>query len=153
MVAPQFQNSMEKVLGQEYGRAADRVAFLRDNCDAVEDLGYVKQLKTEEIEELKDRLVENNIQLRDVRADKKAANKEFNDQIKQLEDNNDEVTAKLKERSEYVTEPCYKFVDEDTARWATTTTKVCLYILARLVQTSVRETFSRLSVQVQRVSQ
>lgn len=114
MVAPQFQKSMEKVLGQEYGRAADRVAFLRDNCDAVEDLGYVKQLKTEEIEELKDRLVENNIQLRDVRADKKAANKEFNDQIKQLEDSNDEVTAKLKERSEYVTEPCYKFVDEDT---------------------------------------
>ena len=61
---------MEKVLGQEYGRAQDRIAFLRDNCDAVEDLGYVKQLKTEEIEELKDRLVENNIQLRDVRADK-----------------------------------------------------------------------------------
>lgn len=46
---------MEKVLGQEYSRPQDRIAFLRDNCDAVEDLGYVKPLKTEEIEELKDR--------------------------------------------------------------------------------------------------
>ena len=105
---------MEKVLGQEYSRPQDRIAFLRDNCDAVENLGYVKPLKTEEIEELKDRLVENNIQLRDVRADKKAANKEFNDTIKQLEESNDEVTGKLKERSEYVTEPCYKFIDEET---------------------------------------
>lgn len=104
---------MDKVLGQEYeGRA--RIDFLRDNCDAVEDLGYTKQLPNEEIEALKDRLVENNIQLRDVRADKKAANKEFNDQIKQLEESNDEVTGKLKAKSEFVTEACFKFVDTET---------------------------------------
>lgn len=104
---------MEKVLGQEYEGKA-RVSFLRDNCDAVEDLGYTKALPNEEIEALKDRLVENNIQLRDVRADKKAANKEFNDQIKQLEENNDEVTGKLKAKSEFVNEPCFKFVDEES---------------------------------------
>lgn len=104
---------MDKVLGQEYeGRA--RIDFLRDNCDAVEDLGYTKALPSDEIEALKDRLVENNIQLRDVRADKKAANKEFNDQIKQLEESNDEVTGKLKAKSEFVTEPCFKFVDEES---------------------------------------
>lgn len=104
---------MDKVLGQEY-EGKDRVNFLRDNCDAVEDLGYTKQLPTDEIESLKDHLVENNIQLRDVRADKKVANKQFNDQIKQLEDDNDEITGKLKNRSEYVNEPCFKFVDTDT---------------------------------------
>lgn len=104
---------MDKVLGQEYEGKA-RIDFLRDNCDAVEDLGYTKQLPNEEIEALKDRLVENNIQLRDVRADKKAANKEFNDQIKQLEDSNDEVTGKLKAKSEFVTEACFKFVDTET---------------------------------------
>jgi len=103
---------MDKVLGQEYEGKA-RIDFLRDNCDAVEDLGYTKQLPNEEIEALKDRLVENNIQLRDVRADKKAANKEFNDQIKQLEESNDEVTGKLKAKSEFVTEACYKFIDND----------------------------------------
>lgn len=104
---------MDKVLGQEYQGKA-RIDFLRDNCDAVEDLGYTKQLPNYEIEALKDRLVENNIQLRDVRADKKAANKEFNDQIKQLEESNDEVTGKLKAKSEFVTEACFKFVDEET---------------------------------------
>ena len=104
---------MDKVLGQEYEGKA-RIDFLRDNCDAVEDLGYTKQVPNEEIEALKDRLVENNIQLRDVRADKKAANKEFNDQIKQLEESNDEVTGKLKAKSEFVTEACFKFVDTET---------------------------------------
>ena len=110
---------MDKVLGQEYEGKA-RIDFLRDNCDAVEDLGYTKQLPNEEIEALKDRLVENNIQLRDVRADKKAANKEFNDQIKQLEESNDEVTGKLKAKSEFVTEACFKFVDTETR-------EVCYY--------------------------
>lgn len=104
---------MDKVLGQEHEGKA-RIDFLRDNCDAVEDLGYTKQLPNEEIEALKDRLVENNIQLRDVRADKKAANKEFNDQIKQLEESNDEVTGKLKAKSEFVTEACFKFVYTET---------------------------------------
>lgn len=103
---------MDKVLGQEYEGKA-RIDFLRDNCDAVEDLGYTKQLPNEEIEALKDRLVENNIQLRDVRADKKAANKEFNEQIKHLEEQGDEMTGKLKSRTEYVTESCYKFVEDD----------------------------------------
>lgn len=112
MSLPHKIEIMDKVLGQEYN-GKDRVSFLRDNCDAVEDLGYTKSLPNEEIEALKDRLVENNIQLRDVRADKKAANKEFNDQIKQLEESNDEVTGKLKAKSEFVTEPCFKFVDED----------------------------------------
>lgn len=112
MSLPHKIKNMDKVLGQEYN-GKDRVSFLRDNCDAVEDLGYTKSLPNDEIEALKDRLVENNIQLRDVRSDKKAANKEFNDQIKQLEESNDEVTGKLKAKSEFVTEPCFKFVDED----------------------------------------
>lgn len=105
------QKSMDKVLGQEYVNIAERTAFLRDNCDAVEELGYVKPLASEQIEELKDKLVENNIQLRDVRADKRAQNKLYNEQIKQLEEENDGVTKQLKEKSEYVTENCFKFVD------------------------------------------
>lgn len=104
---------MDKFLGLECESGFERQDFLSSNCDAIEDLGYVKQLPNEEIDELKDRLVENNIQLRDVRADKKAAMKDFGDQIKQLEESNDETTKKLKERSEYVTEPCFKFIDEN----------------------------------------
>lgn len=104
---------MDKVLGQDIKDPVERAQFLRDNADGIESLGYTKSLPTQELENLKETLVENNIQLRDVRADKKAANKEYNDQIKQLEEDNDEVTAKLKSRTEFVTEPCYKFVEGD----------------------------------------
>lgn len=111
---PQKQiQKMDKFLGHDIPEGRDRVTFLRDNCDAVEELGYTKALPGCQLEALKEQLVENNIQLRDVRADKKAANKEFNEQIKQLEEQNDDVTAKLKSRTEFVNEPCYKFIDGD----------------------------------------
>lgn len=109
---PHKSKNMEQVLGQEF-EGNERVNFLRDNCDVVENLGYTKAIPSEKLEGLKERLVENNIQLRDVRADKKAANKIYNEQIKQLEESNDEVTAKLKEKSEYVMEECFKFVDHE----------------------------------------
>lgn len=105
---------MDKVLGQEIAGKLERKQYLQDNCDAVEDLGYVKPIPSDELDELKDRLVENNIQLLDVRADKKEANRELDDQIKQLEKSNGKVTKMLKERSVFVTEPCYKLVDHET---------------------------------------
>lgn len=102
---------MDKFLGHNISDPLERAQFLRDNADGIESLGYTKSIPTQELEDLKEKLVENNIQLRDVRADKKAANKEYNDQIKQLEEENDEVTAKLKSRTDFVTEPCYKFIE------------------------------------------
>lgn len=102
---------MDRFLGHEIEDLGERLQYLRDSADAVEDLGYTKAIPNDELEALKNELVENNIQLRDVRAEKKAANKEFNDQIKQLEESGDEMTAKLKARTHYVTEPCYKFVE------------------------------------------
>lgn len=48
-----------------------------------------------------------------MRADKRAQNKLYNEQIKQLEEENDGVTKQLKEKSEFVTENCFKFVDGD----------------------------------------
>lgn len=104
---------MDKFLGQDIADARARVMFLRDNADAVEDLGYTKEIPTQQLDELKEQLVETNIKLLDLRAAKKEANKEFNDQIHELEDISDEATAKLRARTEYVTEPCYKFIDGD----------------------------------------
>ncbi len=102
---------MDRFLGQEIEDSRQRVQFLQDNADAIEDLGYTKSLPSHELEQLKDQLVENNIKLLDVRADKKATNKAFNDEIKALEEVGEEVTAKLKSRTEYVIEPCYKFIE------------------------------------------
>lgn len=104
---------MQRTLGQDIPNRMERKMFLQDNCDAVEDLGYVKEIPTERLEELKEVLVENNIELRSLRDAKKEAVKEFNDQIKPLEEINAETTKQLKERSEYVNEQCYKFVDNE----------------------------------------
>lgn len=102
---------MDRFLAQDIKDGRDRTQFLRDNADTVEDLGYTKAIPTEQLDELKEQLVETNIKLLDLRTAKKEANKEFNDQIKELEEINDEATAKLKSRTEYVIEPCYKFIE------------------------------------------
>ncbi|MGM9759310.1 MAG: hypothetical protein ACI30I_04235 [Parabacteroides sp.] len=74
---------MDKLLGQDLNKL-ERIQFLKDNCNKIEDLGYVKQIPQEDIDEIKDMLVEKSIQLRDIRADKKEANRQWNEQIKQL---------------------------------------------------------------------
>ena len=103
----------DRVLGQEYN-PSDRIKFLKDNCDVIEELGYTKQYDNEKIEELKDQLVETSIQMRDVKADKKDATKMYNEQIKQLEERSEEVTKGLKEKAEFVNETCYRFLDQET---------------------------------------
>ena len=104
---------MDRFLGQEIQDAKERVQFLRDNADAIEELGYTKPIPTAQLDVLKEQLVQNNIQLRDIRADKKEAMKEFSNQIKELEEVGDKVTEKLKNRSEYVSEQCYKFIEDN----------------------------------------
>lgn len=64
---------LDKVLGQDIPAGLERQNFLRDNCDSVEMLDYTKELNEERRNELKESLVDKNIQLRDVRADKRAA--------------------------------------------------------------------------------
>ena len=103
----------DRVLGQEYN-PSDRIKFLKDNCDVIEELGYTKQYDNEKIEELKDQLVDTSIQMRDVKADKKDATKMYNEQIKQLEERSEEVTKGLKEKAEFVNEQCYRFLDQET---------------------------------------
>ena len=107
---------MEKALGKDIENRIERIAFLRDNADAiVENFGYTKMLPAERLNDLKDKLTENNIRLRDVRGQKKADMKFYNDQIKELEEEGDELTAKLKSRTEYVSETCYQFIEDDKA--------------------------------------
>jgi hypothetical protein len=50
---------MDKVLGQDYKSKRDRIDFLDSNCDAVEDLGYVKPLPSEQLDELKIEKIDN----------------------------------------------------------------------------------------------
>ncbi len=112
---------LEKFLGQEYTDKDARYNFLRDNCDCIEVLDYTKELSKERREELKETLVDKNVQLRDVKADKRAADelykeqdKGYKNQIKHLESENEDIAKTLKEKAEFVSENCFKFIDDET---------------------------------------
>ena len=112
---------LEKFLGQEYTDKDARYNFLRDNCDCIEVLDYTKELSKERREELKEALVDKNVQLRDVKADKRAADelykeqdKGYKNQIKHLESENEDIAKTLKEKAEFVSENCFKFIDDET---------------------------------------
>ena len=111
---------MDKELGQEYPEGIPRENFLRDNCDAIEMLDYTKPLTGERREELKESITEKSIQLKDVRADKRAADKEYKEQdrqrkeqMKQLCDEIDNAADTLQKKAEYVSENCYKIIYEE----------------------------------------
>lgn len=103
---------MEKVLAQEYG-PKERIQFLKDNADAVEELGYQKPLTEDEIINLKEELTETSIKIADINAAKSEAIRAYNDELKPLEKTRAKNIESLKNRSEFRTEDCYKFIDHD----------------------------------------
>lgn len=57
---------MEKQLGHEYPEGKQRESFLKDNCDAVENKGYMKPYTTDQLVEMKENLAEASISLNDI---------------------------------------------------------------------------------------
>ena len=103
---------MEKFLGQEFNQR-ERARFLRDNADAIEELGYNKPLTEDEIVTLKEELTNTSIRIADIEQQKKEATDEFNAQLKPLLKNRTEAIVMLKNKSEFRTEECFKFIDHD----------------------------------------
>lgn len=97
-------------MGQEYG-ATQRVLFLKDNCDKIEEIGYMKQFSPEEISEKKDALAEVSIEINDIEEEKKVVMTEFKEQLKPLTEHKSTLLGHIKKKAEFVTEECFKFVD------------------------------------------
>ena len=55
---------MERELGKDLEQGKTRVAFLMDNCDAVEEKGYMKPFTPEELARMKESLSETDIETR-----------------------------------------------------------------------------------------
>ena len=102
---------MDRFLGHEIADAREREQYLRDNADAVEEMGYTKSIPPAELDRLKDELVETVIELNNVEDEKKEVDREFTDRIKKHRKAAAKISGQLKARSEYVVEKCYKFVD------------------------------------------
>lgn len=104
---------MDKTLGQHLSEGVERQQFLLDNADGLEEISFARMLTPDQVADLKDQLSEQCIQLKDVKADKKAHNAMYNEQIKRLETENDKLTDKIREGSDSVTEQCYKIIDQE----------------------------------------
>ena len=104
---------MDKTLFQNISEGVERQQMLLDNADGVEEISFTRMLTPEQIADLKDELSEHCIQLKDVKADKKAHNAKYNEQIKQLETESDKLTEKIREGADSVMEQCYKMIDRE----------------------------------------
>lgn len=90
----------------------ERKEMLDANADAVEHLGYTRSLPSEEVDQLKEQLMSVQIKIEEKQEELKEKSKELDTLIKDYKDSRKKVTAKLKTRSEYIEEDCYKMIDE-----------------------------------------
>lgn len=105
---------MQKELGKEYLDDEAREAYLRDNCDAVEEKGYMKPFAPEQMSQKKEDLAEVSIKIAEIEDEKKASNDAFKHRQKPLNDQKNVLLMEIKNKAEYVKEEVFKFVDPDT---------------------------------------
>lgn len=104
---------MDKFLGKEYPEGETRIRFLKDNCDKVVEKGYSKRFTPEQIATMKSSLSDVSIAINDKEVEKKAFNDQIKAVLKPLLEEKKDILAKLKNKAEFVTEQCFKFVDKE----------------------------------------
>lgn len=104
---------MEKNIGKEYANAIQREAFLKDNCDKVEEKGYMKPYTAEQLQGHKENLANVSISIAEIEAEKKAQDAYYKGQLKPLVEQRSQMVSNIKAKAEYVKEICYKFIDQD----------------------------------------
>ena len=104
---------MQKELGKEYPSGTQRIEFLRANCDKVEDKGYLKRFTEEELQDLKEDLSENSIQINDLEIEKTQTMSAFKDSLKPLRERKKAILINLKQKAVFTTEQCFKMIDHE----------------------------------------
>ena len=102
---------MQKYLGKEYVNRADREAYLKDNCEKVENKGYMKPFTTEQLQGHKENLADLSIEIEQIEYERKEAIKGFKMAIEPLTKQRREILSNIRQKAKYVSELCYKFVD------------------------------------------
>lgn len=104
---------MEKELGQEYANPIQREAFLKDNCDACEQKGYMKPYSPEELQGHKEKLANVSIEISEIEAEMKQVAAEYKGRLKPLKEARAMMVSNIKSKAEYVNEVCYRFTDQE----------------------------------------
>lgn len=92
----------------------DRAQVLEDSCDAVEDVTYSKPFTPEELALKREQLTDASIKIADIEEEKKQVMDGYKEQLKPLQTQKEDAIKALRDKSQTVTEKCYKFFDEDT---------------------------------------
>lgn len=104
---------MQRELGKDIEASEKRIAFLMDNCDAVEEKGYMKPYSPEELQGHKESLANLSIEISEVEEEKKLQDAYFEGQLKPLKEQRQQMVSNIKSKAEYVKEVCFKFVNQD----------------------------------------
>jgi hypothetical protein len=105
---------MQRELGKDIQDPKRRIEFLKDNCDSVEQKGYMKRFSPDQLLKMKEQLSETAIEINDIEIEKKFAMETFKIRMKPLIEDRSSILTGLKNKSEHVTEVCYKFIDPQT---------------------------------------
>ena len=105
---------MERELGQDIKNPIQREAFLKDNCDACEQKGYMKPYTPEELQGHKETLANVSIEIAEIEAEKKQVEADFKGRLKPLKESRAIMVSNIKSKAEYVNEVCYRFTDQET---------------------------------------
>ena len=104
---------LDKELGKDIA-LEERASFLEDNCDAVEEVTYSRAFEPEELALKREQLTDASIKIADIEEEKKEVMDGFKERLKPLQEQKAEAIKALRDKSQAVTEKCYKFLDEET---------------------------------------
>ncbi len=91
-----------------------RRQYLNDNCDKLEEVGYMKPFSPEEIITMKDQLSEVAIVINDFEIKRKEMMDEIKAEVKPLTEAKKTLLKNIKQKAEFVSEQCYKFIDQES---------------------------------------
>ena len=91
-----------------------RESFLKDNCDACEQKGYMRQYTPEELQGHKEKLANLSIEISEIEAEKKISDAAYKGRLKPLKESRAQMVSNIKSKAEYVNEICYRFTDQET---------------------------------------
>lgn len=103
---------MERVLFQDLPKEL-RFEMLRDNADAIEEIGYMKAFEGENLESMKEELVNATIEASELELELKAIQEDYKNRMAPLKKAIALNAKYLKEKAEFVKEQCYKMIDHN----------------------------------------
>ena len=104
---------LDKELGKDIA-LEERASFLEDNCDAMEEVTYSRAFEPEELALKREQLTDASIKIADIEEEKKEVMDGFKERLKPLQEQKADAIKALRDKSQTVTEKCYKFIDEET---------------------------------------